>query len=461
MENPVKILIPCGSIGSGIREEEVRLGIALGAQAIACDAGSTDSGAAYMIQGVGKYPRATIKQELAILMKARAEAKIPLIIGSCGQSGTDAALDWMRDIALEIARENGLTPKIAVLYCEQDKATLKAKHAVGKIRELPPLGPITDELIDSCERIVASMGVEPYIAALRDGADIVLGGRTTDTAVIASYALFKGAPAGPAWHAAKIAECGAQCTVDPTNGNGILISIDSEGFEVEPLQPNNSCAPETVCAHMLYENSNPFLLTEPGGVLDVTDARYVQKDARVVRVTGARWIEKPYTMKLEGAAAGRYQTLMLIGIEDPDILARIDEFQGRMHEALTGRVQSVIGAEAGDFHISLRVYGWNAVSGMQRAPGTPAPLEVGILFVATADTQAMATRIAKTCNPWFFHWPLERNRELPSHGFPFSPAELERGAVYEFKLNHVVETDDGFELVRSQWIDLSNQVEPA
>lgn len=456
-DSRIKILVPCGAIGTGIREEEVRRGIAAGAQAIASDAGSTDSGAAYMLQGVAKYPREAVKRDLEIVMKAQAAAGIPLVVGSCGQSGSDAALDWMKDIVLEIAAENGLTPTIALLYCEQDKVTLKAKHAQGKIKPLAPAEPITDALIDSCAHTVALMGPEPYIAALRDGADIVLGGRTTDTAVISAFALMHGAPAGPTWHAAKVVECGAQCTVNPANGNGVMISIGADGFEVEPLQDGNRCTPATVAAHMLYENSNPFLLTEPGGVLDVTYAKYVQLDERVVRVTGSVWHPKPYTMKLEGAAMGRYQTLMLIGIEDPEILANIDGFHDRMLAALYTRVHATIGVEAGDFHLSLRLYGWNAVSGSQRAPGTPPPLEVGILFVATAQTQSLATRIAKSCNPYFFHWPLDFNKELPSHGFPFSPAEVERGAVYEFKLNHVVETDDGFELVRTKWINLARK----
>ena len=81
-----------------------------------------------------------------------------------------------------------------------------------------------------------------------------------------------------------------------------------------------------------------------------------------------------------------------------------------------------------------------------------APLEGGLLFVATAATQALATQIAKVCNPYFFHFPVRRDIELPSYAFPFSPAEIERGQVFEFKLNHVVQTADPFELVRIRWV---------
>lgn len=454
MGDTIKIIVPCGSLGAGVRPEEVEYGIAQGAHAIASDAGSTDSGAAYLALGISKNNREAVKRDLTILMLAQAKAKIPIMIGSCGQAGGDAGLNWTRDIALEIAREHNLTPKIALLYSEQDKATLRAKNAEGKIKPLPPLGALDDATIDSCAHIVAAMGPEPYIAALQAGADIVLGGRTTDTAVLSCYALMKGAHTAASWHAAKVAECGAQCSVYPTRGSGVLISIDSEGFNVEPLNPDNRCDPHSVSAHMLYENANPFLLTEPGGVLDVTNSIYTALDSRTVRVTGSVWDKKPYTMKLEGAAAGRFQTIMLVGIQDPAILSRIDEFHDNMLAALNQRVRSAIGEAAGDFHISLRLYGWNAVSGDKPAPGTPPPREVGILFVATAATQAMATQIAKACNPYFFHFPINLEKEIPSHGFAFSPADIERGPVYEFKLNHVVEVSDPMELVRLDWIDL-------
>lgn len=461
MEQPnprgsVKIVVPTGSLGAGAREEELAYGIAQGARAIATDAGSTDSGAAYLALGMSKNNKGSVKRDLTILMKAGAAAGIPIIVGTSGQAGGDMNVDWTRDIVLEVATELGIQPRIAILYSEQDKAVLKARNAGGKIRPLAPLGPLADETIDACDHIVAVMGPEPYIAALRAGADIILGGRTTDTAVLAAFALMEGAPPGAAWHAGKVAECGAQCTVLRHNGAGVLISIDAEGFEVEPLTLDNRCDPESVSAHMLYENSDPFRLVEPGGVLNVTDAVYRPVDDRRVRVTGSAWEPMPYTMKLEGAAGRRFQTVMLVGIQDPDVLANIDLFHDRMLAALYERTRRTIGEAAGDFHISLRLYGWNAVTGETPPAGTPPPREVGVLFVATADSQEMATQIAKACNPYFFHFPMFNDRELPSYGFAFSPADIERGPVFEFLLNHVIEVDDPMELIRTEWIDLRN-----
>jgi hypothetical protein len=202
---------------------------------------------------------------------------------------------------------------------------------------------------------------------------------------------------------------------------------------------------------MLYENADPFRLVEPGGILDVTGARYEPAGERVVRVTGSYFEAAPYTMKLEGAANGPFQTIMLVGIADPEVLAALDLFVERLSAALHDRVRATFGDEADPYDISLRAYGWNAVSGRRVPGGTPPPREAGMLFVATAATQELATAIAKACNAHFFHFPLNRSDELPSYAFPFSPAEIERGRVYEFVLNHVVEVDQPLELVRFAW----------
>ncbi len=451
---PVNILVPTGALGAGVRASDVAAGLENGAHAIACDAGSTDSGPAYLATGKAKYSRAAVKADLAILMKAQAEAAIPLLIGSCGTSGCNDALDWTAEIAREIAQEHGLAPRIALLYSEQDARRLAAKAEQGKVAPLAPMGRFDTDALYDCDHIVALMGPEPYIAALDAGADIVLGGRTTDTAVLAAVPLKQGAGQAAAWHAGKIGECGGLCTRMSREG-GVMLRVGTDGFEVEPLSALNSCDPYSVSAHMLYENADPFRLAEPGGILDVSDARYAAIDERRVRVTGSRFEARPYSMKLEGASSGPFQTIMFVGIRDPKVLGEIDRFTARMEDAMRGRIEASMGQPPGGYSISLRPYGWNAVSG-RPACGLP-PAEIGLLFVATAATQELATQIAKTCNPIFFHMPLDAELELPSYAFPFSPAEIERGQVYEFRLNHVVEVDDPMELVRMKFLEVETE----
>jgi hypothetical protein len=449
----VRVLVPAGVLGWGVSADELAAGLTLMPHAIAVDAGSTDSGPAYLATGRSKYGRQSVKRDLSLLMDARRRAGIPLLIGSCGTSGCDMAVDQTLEIAMEVACEHGDALRIAVIYSEQDPEDLKARSAGGMVTPLAPAGPLDNASLEACTHIVALMGPEPYMAAIAAGADIVLGGRTTDTAVLAAIPLMHGVGVAAAWHAAKIAECGGLCSIHPTSP-GVMMSIDRDGFTIEPLSPQNRCTPETVSAHMLYENSDPFRLVEPGGVLDVTDAHYSALDHRRVRVTGSRWETRPYTMKLEGAGGGPFQTIMLVGIEDPAVLEDVDSFLGRMALGLRARLTRTLGAEAETIDISLRPYGWNAVSGRPPGGNAAPPREIGLMFVATAPTQASATEAARVCNPLFFHFPVHEGQELPSYAFPFSPAEIERGQVFEFHLNHVVHTTSPVELARTRWVDV-------
>src|SRR5215472_7996471 len=121
----VRVLVPAGVLGWGVRAEEIEIGLAQAPHAIAIDAGSTDSGPAYLATGRTKYGRGSIKRDLSILMDARRRAGIPLLIGSCGTSGCDMAVDQTLEIALEVAREQGDRSRIAVIYSEQNAKDLK------------------------------------------------------------------------------------------------------------------------------------------------------------------------------------------------------------------------------------------------------------------------------------------------------------------------------------------------
>jgi hypothetical protein len=152
--------------------------------------------------------------------------------------------------------------------------------------------------------------------------------------------------------------------------------------------------------------------------------------------------------------------MMLVGIQDRG--AGGDRPLRRPHaRVLVARVRETMGPRAGVFDISLRAYGWNAVSGLPAMPAPAvAPREIGLMFVATAETQQIATQIAKTCNPLVLPPAAEPGQEMPSYAFPFSPAEVERGRVYEFKLNHVVHVDSPMELVRTEFVNAKEACMP-
>lgn len=445
----VGIIFPVGMLGGGFPSETITRGIALGATGIALDGGSTDSGPYYLGTGAAKTTAAAVRRDLRELLTAGRLADIPLVVTSCGTGGTDAGVDWVAAMVEDIAREAHLSFSMATIYSEQSPEMICEAITAGKITPLAAAGPLEPAVALSCAHIVGLMGHEPIGQALAAGADVVLTGRATDTASVAALALMRDLPAGPTWHAAKTVECGGQCTTSPARG-GVYTVIDENGFTIEPLEPQSACTPTSVAAHMLYENADPFRMREPTGTLDTSDATYTAVDDRVVRVEGSKFEPATqHTIKLEGSAIAGYETVALVGIRDPHILANIDTWMATFDSYLDGRVQALLNLEPDHYDTELRCYGHNAILG-PLDPDTTPPREVGVLFKVRAPDQATATAIAKIANPALLHLPLPAMTHMPTFAFATSPAELERGAVYEFVLNHTIDVNPSTDLIRTE-----------
>lgn len=449
-----RVLIPSGALGLSYDHDALALGIANKPDVIAIDGGSTDSGPFYLGQGVSKYSTGSTKSEWRALMIARAQAGVPLVIGTAGTCGADACVDWFFDITSDIARELGQSIKVALLYSGQTADSILDGMQRDRVKPLSAAPPIDETTIISCTNIVALAGAEQIQAALETGADIVIAGRTTDTAIIAAVPLMKGDHAGAVWHGAKVGECGAISTTQPNSGV-IQLDFDDTGFTMAPLATGARATPDTVSAHMLYENSNPHILYEPGGYLDVADATYRAVDAASVRVEGAKWVPGPYTVKLEGARIAGYQTVSLAILRDKRYVDNVRAWSDDIVMKCNKKVEAQLSILPDDFHIEIRLIGVDAALGALETK-TQLPHEVGVLGIVTAQTQERAGEIAKMLNPFLLHHPLTHDEPMPTFAFPFSPAEMQRGPLYEFCLNHVLHLDDPMAAFRLEVRDLQN-----
>jgi hypothetical protein len=447
----VRVLIPSGALGLNYDKVALQRGIDAKPDIIAIDGGSTDSGPAYLGRGVSKYARASVKIEWAGLMEARAQAGCPLVIGTSGTCGADSAVEWMLDITREIASEQGRPLKIAVLRSGQDPSKIADAFQHGRITPLGNAPDITADTITECSNIVALAGTEQIAQALSSGADIIIAGRTTDTAIIAALPIMKGCHAGAAWHGAKIGECGAICTTNPQSGV-IMVTFDDTGFTIEPLSDEAYATPHTVSAHMLYENADPFILYEPGGYLDVTDATYTALDDRRVRVTGSNWTPtQPYTVKLEGARPAGFQMVVLALLRDRHYVQNAQAWADDIVEKCTAKARDRLGLD--NFLIEIRLIGQSASFGGLETRKSD-PVELGALTFVTAPTEALASEIAKMVNPYLLHHQLTVEEAMPTFAFVSSPPEMNRGQIFEFALNHVLELEDPMDAFSLEVLDI-------
>lgn len=437
-----RIFVPYGALGTGISDESFDNGIHMRPDAIVCDAGSTDSGPYYLGTGRCKYAREALKEDFARMLLAGHRLGVPVLVGSAGTCGTSKGVDDLFEIGREICREHGIHLRAARIYCDQTAENLKRRYQSGEVFPLDGAPPIDETVFDRCQNIVGLAGAEPFQAALQAGADVVICGRATDTAILAALPLMKNCNEAACWHGAKIAECGSLCTTDPSGG-GVFLTFDSEGFTVEPTSAGSQCTPYSVSAHMIYENANPYQLREPSGLLDTSKAVYTALDDRRVRVTGSQFTHMEYTVKLEGARLAGYQTVTIVGLKDRRLMKAPKQWLAAMNEFVSKKIVKY-GLEPDSYSVDFKLYGYDAVT--PPSHNDHVPEEIGLVMIVTAQSQALATRIAKIYNPYLLHFPLSREEQLPSFALLFSPAEIEKGAAYAFCLHHAVRVEDPLEL---------------
>ncbi len=100
-----------------------------------------------------------------------------------------------------------------------------------------------------------------------------------------------------------------------------------------------------------------------------------------------------------------------------------------------------MGLRPDEFSVELRLIGMDATLG-HLENRRDIPVEVGVMGILTCPTPEQAAEAGKILNPYLLHHPLTEDEPMPTFAFPFSPAEMQRGALYEFCLNHVMELDD-------------------
>lgn len=170
MNTDIRILSPCGMLGYGFPEQSFMNGLEFGLHGIVVDAGSTDGGPHKLGAGVSIVSKRAVKKDLDIMITQGLPRNIPIIIGSAGGSGARTHVNWTLDIIDEILDERGLQAKVSVIWADFTQEEIHLASEEGRIKGLSPnIPPLTRERIDSTNSIVAQMGHEPIVEALKQG----------------------------------------------------------------------------------------------------------------------------------------------------------------------------------------------------------------------------------------------------------------------------------------------------
>ena len=456
-EQQLRLYSTSGILGYGYKDESFQRAVESGLDLIACDGGSTDPGPNYLGMGKAFVGRDAAKRDLKNMLIAGHDRKVPVIIGTSGGAGGDPHLQWMREIVEEIARENDLHFKVALIHSEQSVEYVGEKLEQGKVNPLWPMSPLTKENLNKSTSIVGMMGVEPYIEALSQGAQVILAGRSDDSAIFASMPIKEEFDPALGWMAGKLLECGAACTVprQKYGSEGLIVSVREDHILVEAPHPGLQCTPLSIGTFFLHENETPLYHTEPSGVLDLSQLQFEAVDDRTVKVTGARFVpSEKYTVRLEAVEFVGYRSICVSTTRDPVLVGCIDSYLDSVGEIVRQRVDG-LGISQDDYKMVYRVMGKDSVMGSREPVKELSTHELGVIIEAVAPTQDMANEIVGIARQAAKNGHY--NGKLCDEGcitFPYSPSDIPVGPVYQFNMLHTVEPDSPLEMFPIEYVNV-------
>ncbi len=435
----MRFLGASGQLGYGVPTPAFQAGLARKPHMIGCDMGSIDIGPHYLGSGdPATAPSATRRDLRKVLLGAR-QLDVPLVIGSAGSAGAAPHLGQTVDLVRQIAKDEGLSFRLAVIPADVPRDILKQAVTAGSVVSIDDMPPLTEEEVDGASHIVGQMGMSTIAAALEADVDVVIAGRACDTAIFAALASMAGFPTGLAVHMAKIIECASICCV-PGGRDAILATLDRTGFALESMAPQRAATPISVAAHSLYEQSDPFTVQEPEGKLDLTGATYTALDERRTRVEGATWRDSttPY-VKIEGSRAIGERAIMMAGTADP----RFIEHHKSIFDDVSVVVRDLV-CEDGeqDYTLTFRLYGVDGVR-MAKPEDPGVPPEGFVLAECLAPTRARASEVVRTTKQYLLHHGYPGRLSTGGNlAFPFTPPEISTGPAYRFNIYHLMPAPD-------------------
>lgn len=259
-------------------------------------------------------------------------AKGVRVVSNAGGVNPQACAEALRGLI----RERGLPLSVAVVRGDDLAARIPA--FAGLDGSVPVREMFTGEPFPAADRVAsvnAYLGAFPIAAALDRGADIVITGRCVDSAVTLGACihhfgwsandldrLAQGSLAG------HILECGTQATGGNfTDWEDVADSLPEAGYPVADITPDGQftvtkpagtggvVVPGTVAEQMLYEIGDPHCYVLPDVICDFSEVQLADEGEDRVRVSGARGVGRPDTLKVcatwaDGFRAGHVWTVV-------------------------------------------------------------------------------------------------------------------------------------------------------
>lgn len=424
------------------KEESFQLGLQAEPDFIICDSGSCDVGPGSLGSDTSVSPYEWQKHDLEVMLVGGRKLGIPVIVSSAGDSGANSRVDLYVRTIKELAEKHRIPKfKIGYFYSELGKDRVAKLLQDGVLIEgLDGRGPFTEQDLAKTDKMVLMAGVHPFIKLLDMGADVIIGGRAGDVCPFAAVGIREGFPEALSYHMGKLLECASFCAEPYGAKETVLGTISHHDIKVTAMHPNQRCTIASVAGHSMYERSNPFYEYFTGGMIDLTECKYEQYDAKTTRVTGAKYV--PATTlraKLEGAGKVGERYVGMAGIRDPYSIRNI--------EGVVRWARDQVRAKYGDtgYQLFYHIYGRNAIMRELEPVSEIRSQELCLVVEGIAPTHEMAHDVAMIGTRQIFYARLPDVKGTAGlAAFLFEDA-LYAGPAYEWTANHLVPLDDPLE----------------
>jgi Acyclic terpene utilisation family protein AtuA len=444
LSQSLRIVCPNGHLGfAPIRTGSFHIGCDSEPDLICADSGSCDVGPVPLGSDSSSSPLQWQVDDLETMLLASRRLGVPMIVGSAGDTGANSRVDLFVGIIQNLARKHGLVRfRLGYFYSEIGKDVLRRRISGGDtVAGLDGRTPLDLATLEATERVVAMAGIHPYVKLLDDGADVIVGGRSSDCAIFAAPSIRRGFPPGLAYFYGKVLECASFCAEPYGGKESVLGEITMDDVKITALLPEQRCTIASVAGHAMYERANPFYEHFLGGYIDMSRCRYEQCDERTVRVTGPRYVPAAeLRVKLEGAGKIGERYVGIIGVRDPYTIANID--------LVTSWARQQVRERFGDsgYELHFTIYGRDAILG-DREPLKAKPAhELGIVVQGVAPTKVMAEEVCMIATRQMFYARLPQVKGTAG-GVAFLLDEvMPASAAYRWTVNHTLRVDDPLEL---------------
>jgi hypothetical protein len=263
----------------------------------------------------------------------------------------------------------------------------------------------------------AYIGAFPLAEALDTGADVVIAGRSTDTALTLAPMVhrFKWKPddwdklaAGTI--AGHIIECGAQCSGGNCQVNWELIpDMADVGYPIVEAEPDGSFIvtkhpntggrvhSDTVKEQLLYELGDPKRYITPDCTADFTTIQLADVEENRVRVTGIRGGPRTPTLKLSISYANGWKAIGTLVYSWPQAVEKARAADRIVRERL-----AEIGLSFEEIYTEF--FGLNACHGAA-APPNPDPPEIQLRIGVRGQDRKAVDRFTRELIPLVLNGP--------------------------------------------------------